>query len=56
MAVIIDEFQVVLSDALPQAGPPQLPLPATPKADLKPQDIRDVMQRQMERKLRLFAH
>lgn len=56
MAVIIDEFQVVLADPPAKAGPPELPPPATPKADLKPQDVRDVMRRQTERSLRLLAH
>jgi hypothetical protein len=58
MAVIINEFEVVVDS--PEEQPAQAAAPAEqgPGAGpaLTPQDIRDVLRHQMERRARLRAH
>lgn len=56
MAVIIDEFKVVVDKPATAGGPPDAPPPITPKSDLKPTDLRDLMQHEEQRFLRLWAH
>lgn len=56
MAVIIDEFQVVVEPPTPTERPPTAPVPATPTEGLKPQDLREVLKKLEARRRRLIAH
>ena len=56
MAVIIDEFKVVVDKPLTSVTPPEGPPPPTPAAELKPLDLRDLKRHIERRNLRVWAH
>ena len=56
MAVIIDEFKVVIDQPPPTSGAKNAPPPQTPKADLRPVDLKDLIRHEKRRSLRLWAH
>jgi hypothetical protein len=56
MAVIINEFEVVVDSPEEQPAQETAPAEQGPAPSLTPQDIRDVLRHQMERRARLRAH
>ena len=56
MAVIIDEFKVIIDKKIKPTRPPEVPPPETPKSDLKPSDLRDLKEHEERRFMRLWAH
>lgn len=56
MAVIINEFEVVVDSPEEQPAQEAAPAEQAPTPALTPQDLRDVLCHQMERRARLRAH